>query len=134
MSALGTTDITTTLIGNTLGISSHVVSALCIDSNIIMWNRFKPTKGAFGDSTFWKGDDGNCGFALPVWLSNSGNAGVYSNSGLWSYIHPNSNYRLGDFRGYNHDSTLKPPFYSFTGTGGNIITSSIDPVENDLVS
>jgi hypothetical protein len=97
-----------------------------------MWNRYKPTRGPTG-STWWQGDDGNCGFGLPIFQSNSGNAGVYSLTN-WTYLTPIANYRLGDFRGYNHDLTLKPPIYSFTGAGGNTVPASLDPVENDLQS
>jgi hypothetical protein len=128
MAALGTTDITTTLIKNTLGEDINQVSELCISTLVNMWSRFKPTRGADGVSTFWKGSDGMCGFALPELAG-----GVYSPT-IWGYTKPISNYRLGDFRGYNHDSTLKPPIYTFSGTGGSTIPATLYPVDNEYLA
>ena len=132
MAALGTTDITTTLVGNTISSSSHSLSVLCAHANINKWSRYKPTRGATGDNTFWKGSDDNCGFILPTLTGNSGNYGVYSNSGVWGYSQPNGTYpyRLGDFRGYDHDSTLKPPFYS--DPADNIYHSELTPAQQDI--
>lgn len=95
MAALGTTDITTTLVGNAISSSSHSVSALCAHANVNKWSRYKPTRGATGNTTYYKGTDDKFGFNF---------AG--SNPNKWNYLQPNTNYRLGDFRGYNHAVAL----------------------------
>jgi hypothetical protein len=125
MAALGTTDITTTLVNDTTGAGSHVLSTLCT-TNINRWSKYKPTRGATGDSTFWKGSDGRCGFNLPIWSS-----GTTYDPSTWGYIQPNNNYRLGDFRGYYHTNDIAPPFYS---NAADYTVRTLDPVENQLVS
>lgn len=145
--ALGTTNISTTLVRNTLGENNNNVFSLATSNLINMWSKYKPTRGvnngaAIASNTFWKGHDGRCGFDLPIFQSNSGNAGVYSPT-TWGYLKPRGGSpggnpdepgRLGDFRGYEHSSTLKPPFYSYTGTGGNTTETVLDPVENEVIS
>ena len=124
--ALGTSNITTTIVGDYIGSTSHTVSVLCIYSSINMWSKYKPTRGAFGDTTFWKGSDGRCGFSLPIWSSVT----TYSPT-TWGYIKPNSNYRLGDFRGYWHENTIAPPFYS---NAADYTVRTLNPVESELIS
>lgn len=125
--ALGQTNITTTLIRNTLVEDNNKVSELCLSTLINMWSRYKPTRGAEGTLTFWKGSDGLCGFSLPTLAG-----GVWSQAN-WQYVKPNANYRLGDFRGYEHINTLKPPIYSFIGVNECVIPSVIFPTDSDLV-
>ena len=40
--ALGTTSITTTLVGNTIGVASKDVGTLCSSSSINKWSKHKP--------------------------------------------------------------------------------------------
>ena len=42
--ALGTTNITTTLVGNTLGVASRDVGVLCSSSLINKWSKNKPVR------------------------------------------------------------------------------------------
>jgi len=119
--ALGTTNITTTLIGTTLGISTRALSLLCTASQINMWSRCKPTRGVGSGS--WQSNDGLYGFSLPL-LSNPD---TYTPTN-WTYLHPTANYRIGDFRGYEHNSALTyPPVYSWGGATPGTIPTDLYP-------
>lgn len=85
--ALGQTNISTTTVESALGASTHVVSSLCTHANINKWSKYKPVNGAWP-----QGSDGLYGLNL--------SAG--SNPNKWDITRPSSNYRLGDFRGYEH--------------------------------
>jgi hypothetical protein len=141
MAALGTNNISVSLVKNTLGESTYSVFLLATSALINMWSRFKPTRGVnngeltLNNNTFWKGSDGRCGFNLPIWSS-----GIIYSPTTWGYLQPRGGSyggtpdepgRLGDFRGYFHDNTLAPPFYS--NQSDNIVRT-LDPVENELVS
>jgi hypothetical protein len=144
--ALPTSDISTAVVRNLLGEGGDDFLTLAASALINMWSRFKPTRGVYtgaasmNDDTFWKGHDGRCGFQLPV---RSVVGGPFSPSN-WVYLPPRggepggaiSGYdepgRIDDFRGYDHDATLKPPFYSFIGAGGSIVPASLDPVESNI--
>jgi hypothetical protein len=122
--SLGTTNITTTLVGNLIGSSSHSLSVLCTYGSINMWSRYKPTKGTTG-SNWWKGDDGFCGFSLPTLTAPD----TYSPTN-WTYLQPIVNYRLGDFRGYEHNSNLtNPPFYSWGGQTPSSLPTDLYPAD-----
>lgn len=103
-----TTGITTSLVGQTLGLASTDIGTLCSSSKINKWSKFKPVKYAGINSNYWKATDGNCGLSIPTansitTLTNLVNTGV-----TWNYDKPTggatSPYRLGDFRGYNHSA------------------------------
>ena len=94
--ALGTTNITTTLVRNTLSEDSNSVGDLGdgLENNINKWSKKKPVRGTFPTSSNGK-------YGIDV--ANS-----------WAYLKPrglaySEGYRLGDFRGYEHDQNLAFP-------------------------
>ena len=93
---LGTTNISTDLVGTTLGTSSRDVGTLCRHSAINMWSRYKPVNGEYLHPT--------CGFIITSTTDQRPNA---LRNYVWAYDNPteakNSEFRLGDFRGYDHD-------------------------------
>ena len=72
--ALGTTNITTTLVGNTLGIASKDVGTLCSSSLINKWSKNKPVVypaiATAGITNRWKAVGGNCGLSIPEYAEN----------------------------------------------------------------
>lgn len=115
MSQLDTTNIGTSLVGTTLGIATREVDELCTDSSINKWSKYKPVVGIYP-----QGGDGKYGLD-------------YSN--LWVYLQPSSNYRLGDFRRYEHDeaNTLPPAYVVYATSSFGIHGSAYDPVLNSLI-
>lgn len=124
--ALGTTGITTAAVGTALGTSSRDVGTLCKHSAINKWAKGKPVP--------YPSDTGvtdherrfcNQGFDLNSVTSISISQ-LFTNATAnkdWTYIKPsggaNSPYRLGDFRGYNHNAV--PP-YNFNSFPVNVET------------
>lgn len=93
--ALGTTDITTTLVKNTLGEDQTAVYHLCDSPLINKWSKYKPVVGSWPTA-----EAGNYALNLPV---------------NWNYISIINNGRLGDFRGYEHNTSLAfPTIHSLT--------------------
>jgi hypothetical protein len=110
---LRTTNITTTLVGNALGSSSHVLSTLCTDASINKWSKYKPVQGNYPAGDGFYGLD----------MSD------------WDYIKPTNTFRLGDFRSYNHYAS--PPFELTTYPASTVynvsgFTFSITVNESDL--
>lgn len=126
--ALGTINISTSLVGTTLGTSSRDVGTLCTHTAINMWSRYKPVRGLS-----WPGS--TLGFNI-----TKTNKSIPLKSDFqtqWVYEPPiggaDSPYRLGDFRGYDHDKTFLAAKaadmgISFFGTqtAGNDIKISCD--------
>lgn len=125
--ALGTTGITTAAVGTALGSSSRDVGTLCKHSAINKWAKGKPVP--------YPSDTGvtdherrfcNQGFDLNSVTSISISQLLSSAQANkdWTYIKPsggaNSPYRLGDFRGYNHNAV--PP-YNFNSFPVNVETT-----------
>ncbi|OPZ43761.1 MAG: hypothetical protein BWY95_02172 [Bacteroidetes bacterium ADurb.BinA104] len=101
--ALGTTKITMTAIRDALGESTLKLSELCMSALINKWSRNKPVRGTFPSAS-----DGKFGLQLPLW-SNTTKTFTPTN---WNYLTILNNARMGDFRGYEHDSALTfPPIY-----------------------
>ena len=101
--ALGTTNISTTLVANTIGVGSNDVGTLCTSSKINKWSKWKPVNYSSNNSlTIDQLKETNFGFNIVT------NTNLDSPTG-WSYVKPTggmtSPYRLGDFRGYNHLAT-----------------------------
>ena len=102
--ALGTTNISMALVQNALGDSNNELSGLCTSPKINKWARYKPI---VSDKVImsWAEFQAECSrlnFGLTCQISsNPITAGGYA----WSYTKPTSNYRLGDFRGYEHYAT-----------------------------
>ncbi|MDY0208337.1 MAG: hypothetical protein RBR82_17185, partial [Pseudomonas sp.] len=121
MAQLGTTNISTTLVRNTLGAGNNDVGTLCRSSLVNRFSRFKPIyhTSPFGltDTDFL-----NAQYGIII------NEMVAMNSnGAWSYSAPTSASpkRIGDFRKYYHDAPIPllqvrgtsmviSPFYSST--------------------
>jgi hypothetical protein len=110
--ALGTTDISVSLIKATLGESSNKISELCKSSKINKWSKFKPvniitnnwnTREEFLHqlkNVFY-------GFNKEEIVSSSlsqiiNNAKLYS--GDWNYIKPTAYFRCMYFTGYEHSA------------------------------
>lgn len=140
--ALATTNLALSTVRTALGYTADwSLFNIGTSSLINKWSRFKPVRAAgLGETVYVRprGDDGNCGFILPTLTGNSGTAGVYTNSGVWGYAQPRGGspggspdepVRLGDFRGYEHSSTLKPPFYS--DPADNIYHATLTPAQQD---
>lgn len=111
---LPTTNISTTLVANTLGTSSRDVGTLCTSDRINKWSKYKPTRYSAIAPTmdqFWKANDGYCGFDLTTArISNATDVDGMVNN-VWTYLPPRGGedepYRLGDFRGYEHNATVQ---------------------------
>ena len=75
------------------------VGTLCKSTKINKWSRYKPVDGAWPGITL--------GFEI---ASTNATKPAKSHFTQWVYKPPtggsNSPFRLGDFRGYDHDSTL----------------------------
>ena len=118
--ALGTTNITTTLVGQTIGVASRDVGTLCSSSLINKWSKYKPVRypviSTTGITNWWKAVDGNCGLSIPEYLNIDNLVAAITNGAVWIYNKPtggiSSPYRFGDFRGYEH--TASRPFLNIT--------------------
>jgi hypothetical protein len=129
-----TAHVTSNIVRNAISAATNVWHLLISHANINMWSRYKPTRyNGATPSDYWKGSDGRCGFQLPTLT-----AGTFTPTN-WTYLKPRGGaaysepFRAGDFRYYDHDATLKPPFYSFTGAGGNTIPANLNPVETNIL-
>lgn len=105
--AIQLTGLSTTLIGNTIGLSSHDIGTLCTSNLINKWSFNKPIRvnkvTGLSEEDFYGADDG---FSFPTFpnsiqLLDSKFAGT----ALWTYVKPDGPYRIGDFRQYNHSAT-----------------------------
>lgn len=120
---LPSTNITTTMVGNELGISSRDIGTLCTSDKINMWSKKKPVVilNPAPDRTadWWKADSGMCGFEIP----SSGNSDQIIDQN-WTYLKPTGGAapkRIADFAGYYHDA---PPI--LTNPNGSEITVHIN--------
>lgn len=103
---LGTSNITTTLVSNELGISTHDISKLCTSPNINMWSRWKPiqatTTSGITEDILTKN---NYGISYPIFVSTSSVQDYFDgDQNQWTYSKPTDVYRIGDFRNYKHDA------------------------------
>lgn len=125
---LGTTNISTTLVANTIELGSNDVGTLCSSSKINKWSRKKPVdlNSLFTSNyaEWWKGNIGNCDInVVPFaqWANGISPTTTFYNAMLrkndsgiaipdWTYIGPKggmvSPYRLTDFAGYAHSPVL----------------------------
>lgn len=97
--ALGTTNISTDLVGTTLSTSSRDVGTLCTHSAINKWSKYKPVRS---NSVIGLTETGFQAARFGLERDNSDNINYLKPTGEQT-----SPYRLGDFRGYNH--TAIPP-------------------------
>ena len=123
--ALGTTNISTSLVEATLlGVSPERVGVdvgmLCTHPAINKWSRWKPVNGEYLHPT--------CGFIITSTTDQRPDA---LRNHVWSYDKPTggqlSPFRLGDFRGYDHDVRYADkPFgisVSYPTVGGTLYIS-----------
>lgn len=116
--AIQTTGITTTLVGNTIGLASNDVGTLCSSNKINKWSKYKPVAypatTTTGINNWWQGyrpsyDVGYFnlyGIKMPIITTLS------DTNSVWEYDPPRGGadepYRIGDFKNYQHNSI--PPY------------------------
>ena len=133
--ALSTTNITTSLIKNTLNATTNDVGALCISNKINHWSKWKPMRIICTTLTDELIQSNNYGITIlkastPLQLLTL----IEQNNNIgYKYLKPNisSGYRLGDFRNYNHDADV--PTTSFYNDGdvvniGNVSSTYSKPI------
>lgn len=107
--ALGTTNITTSLVASEIGELSTDVGALCSSDKINKWSKRKPyvdTRIFRNDTKYWRRSDVaeniRCGFRIEPEADY-----------VWDYLRKSYNcpFRLGDFRGYDHTSRPEITLY-----------------------
>ena len=120
MAALANSNISTTLVANTLQVSSRNVGYLCSNQHgrINKWSKYKPVIWPYVNvdnlphSTQHRGqgEDGRCGFPNVQWMYALDVCRYYVDGwmNIWYYQPPTGGasapYRLGDFRGYDHNA------------------------------
>ena len=130
--ALGSTGITTSLVGNAIGSSSRNVGALCSSSLINEWSKWKPISSNVGTMTLAELKNRNYGISilsantpdsLVTQIKNNSNLGYKYNKPIGG---ANSPYRLGDFRNYDHSAPMPVGASYKNGDSVNIsgVTSS----------
>ena len=135
--ALGTTSITTTLVGNALGIASKDVGTLCSAASINKWSKYKPVIYPVIATTgnWWKAVDGNCGLSISEYSNINNLVTAITNGVIWNYNKPtggaSSPYRLGDFRGYAHDANIPfegfyVPSTAYNNSASSVVGAAID--------
>lgn len=91
-----------------LGKSSNDLATLCKSTKINMWAKYKPvdSDNAFLDiNTGWKGKRNDCNINYPKATSIYDIKGYYSQADNgFTHRTASAPYRLGDFRGYNHNA------------------------------
>lgn len=91
-----------------LGYGSNDLASLCTYEGINMWAKYKPvdSDNAFLDiNTGWKGKRNDCNINYPKATSIYDIKGYYSQADNgFTYRTASAPYRLGDFRGYNHNA------------------------------
>ena len=85
--ALGTTNISTTLVGNTIGLASNDVGTLCSAPSINKWSKYKPVIYPVIATTgnWWKAVDGYCGFSIPQYVDIDS---LLGDNTTWAYNKP----------------------------------------------
>lgn len=91
-----------------LGYGSDDLASLCTYEGINMWAKYKPvdSDNAFLDiNTGWKGKRNDCNINYPKATNIYDIKDYYSQAGNgFTYRTASAPYRLGDFRGYNHNA------------------------------
>lgn len=127
MAALPSSGISTSLVANTLQTSSHDVGTLCTHSNINKWSKHKPINypklDGLSDAEY-RGTTTDIAngiiYGIKGVLSGAGYEDLHNTS--YQYVGgpkggANSPYRLGDFRGYDHNA--RPNLYGVFSLGDN---------------
>jgi hypothetical protein len=118
------TPISTTDVGNLIGVSSHDVGTLCKASSINKWSRHKPVvRASVIKTTDTQFSALHFGLNFPT-ADAASDVRAAMVAGAWSYNKPtggaSSPYRLGDFDGYKH--TAISPFTTFTSDIRSAVT------------
>lgn len=91
-----------------LGYGSNDLASLCTYEGINMWAKYKPvdSDNAFLDiNTGWKGKRNDCNINYPKATNIYDIKGYYSQADNgFTHRTASAPYRLGDFRGYNHNA------------------------------
>lgn len=139
--ALPNTNISTSLVGSTLGSGSRDVGTLCTHPNINKWSKYKPvvlaTVAPDRSSSWWRSTNGNCGLIIPNFSSISALIShVDANGADWTYQKPTggstSPYRIADFGGYEH--TARRPLNPNTPTAQYYKGTTSAPISMNIIS
>ena len=142
MAQLPTTGITVSLVAQTLGVGTTDVGRICTSERINKWSRQKPNIYPSLSPTMDQvaaAANGYYGFNLSsARIRNAADIqGMTTN--VWEYNPPtggaDSPYRLGDFRGYNHNATVqykaRVPSTFYIGTD-NVVAFGEDWIEGSV--
>ena len=137
--SISTTNITTTILSQTIGVGSKDVGTLCSSTAVNKWSKYKPISYPSNNGmTLELQQQQIYGLLIP----STSDAGDETLGNTWIYNKPvggvNSPYRLGDFRGYNHSSVQPysvyiPDTLGTDGTGGNV-SVSVHNVPSDNIA
>lgn len=121
-----TAPVSTDIVSAALGVASNDIGTLCYSDKINGWAKYKPVKtdNPINIPDSWRGDDGNCGFIVPVVTDQArkiiGSSIVftdkyYKDSNGWIYDRPQDGdwAILDSFDGYYHKAY--PPFKDADG-------------------
>lgn len=142
-----TAPVTTTDVGSTIGSSSRNVGVLCTSSQINKWSKHKPvnypkTTGLVESE--WKGTTADNGKGIFYGLQIGATATSWSTLHTSNYAYvgrptggSTSPYRLGDFRGYDHNAVpnltggLSADYYYWDVNGSLVLTINYDWAGNN---
>ena len=147
--ALPNDKISIPMVARELGTTENDLGRLCIHPNINKWSKFKPIQNSKkGDVQLADYISVNYGIQFPIY-SNVASLieGITTRvippapdySPIWKYLRPNGGvnqpYRIGDFRGYKHNSVIPFGLFNMTTraskTGGSpIIMGSVGFVDS----
>lgn len=127
--ALGSTEITMSLVNQTLGTNYSNLSELCTSDKINIWSKWKPIHAIADTLTYDILKNQN--FGISVLTANNittlYNSVLDNNNIGYTYNPPiggaNSPYRLGDFRNYMHDAQF--PMYTTYSDGDTVNTGGV---------
>lgn len=130
--ALGTTNISTTLVANTIGVGSNDVGTLCTSNKINKWSKWKPVRyNTLTGITSEQLSFTNYGLNVITYTSfNNLIDAVRGSLNTWNYLQPrgmlthSEPFRIGDFRNYSHD-VINPVHQ-------DIVPSVDNPVYKDI--
>ena len=137
--ALPDSNISTTLVGNTLGSGSRDVGTLCTHPNVNKWSKWKPIRSSKLEGiTLSDLVAVNYGLNIVQYGSVTSVVSAYGiNGGLWAYLMPRGGavdepYRIGDFRNYDHSA---PPFVGSAAVTRTVNKNGVNPVvEASIIS
>ena len=102
--ALSSTNVKFSDVKTALGEETNSLKGLCTSNKINKWSLWKPIQKSSNINSVTDIYNSNCGFDI-VEVKN----GTISRNTIsiedWEYAKPTSNFRLGDFRNYNHSNT-----------------------------